>query len=183
MQEKLYLHLRLLSMEQARDIFHRAFLQNPETQTARKDGKNRIETANESYFFFLDFRPVTADDIAAVYRFSTAKTKVLVCLQMEDHAFALCQRLGITPRTGEWAYTFLKEQNALPQTYLGEETSKHKSKRRLRLCFAKNNARRFITSALFVLSLSFFTPFSLYYFIFAFALLITAIFIRIFGYS
>lgn len=183
LKEKLHLHLCLLSPEKARDLFYEVFLQNPQTQTTQKYGKTRMETPTDYYFFYLQFSPVTAEEVAKIYRFSTAKNKVLVCLQMEEQAFALCHRLGITPNTGEWAYAFLKKYNALPQTYLGEEITTDKRKRRLRICFAKNNARRFVISALFVLMLSFFTPFSLYYFIFAFLLLITAIFIRVFGYS
>ena len=183
LQEKLHLHLCLLSIEKVRDIFYDAFLQNPEMQDAKKQGKNRIETANELYFFLVQFASVNADDVAKIARFPSNKNKTLVCLQMEENAFALCHRLGITPQTGAWAYTFLKKQDALPQTYLGEQTPENKRRRRLRLCLAKNNARRFVTSALFILALSLFTPYSLYYFIFAFFLLLTAVFIRIFGYS
>ena len=183
LKEKLQLHLCLLSPEKARDIFYEAMSKNPQTQTAVKQGKNRVETATECYFFYLQFPPVTAQEVAKIYRFSTAKSKVLVCLQMDEQAFALCHRLGITPNTGEWAYTFLKKHDALPQSYLGEEMTVDKRKRRLRICFAKNNARRFVTSALFILAFSFFTPFSLYYLIFAFLLLFSAVFIRVFGYS
>lgn len=183
MQEKLHTHLCLLPMKQARDLFYGAFLQNTEMQNVCKQGANRIETDKECYFFCLQFLPVTADDTAQIYRFSTSKNKVLVCLQIDERAFALCGRLGITVKTGDWTYAVLKEYQALPQTYLGEEIAPNKRKRRLRLCFAKTNARRFVSSALFVLMLSFFTPFSFYYFIFAFLLLFTAVFIRIFGYS
>ena len=178
-QEKLSLHLCLLSPEKARDTFYTAFTA---TENACKAGKNRVETATEIYFFLFCFAPVTADQILPIARFDSKKNKILVCLKIDEYALPLCQRLAITVKTGEWGYLFLKERNALPTVYLGEQIGASKRKR-LRLCFAKNNARRFFTSALFILCLAFFSPFPLYYYIFAFVLLLTAVFIRIFGYS
>ena len=182
-KEKLNLHLCLLSPARALDIFYRAFLQAEQFENVQKQGNNRLTTDTQLYFFCLRFSPVTADEVATIARFSTAKEKVLVCLQIEDAAFQLCHRLGITPQTGEWAYLFLKKHDALPDTYLGDTLAENKRKKTLRLCLAKSNARRFFIGALFILALSLITPFPLYYLLFAAILLITALCIRIFGYS
>ena len=178
-QEKLSLHLCLLPPEKARDIFYTAFAP---AENACKAGKNRVETATDVYFFAFCISPVTADQILPVARFATKKNKTLVCLKIDEYALQLCTRLAITVKTGDWSYLFLKERNALPTAYLGEQMGERK-RNRLRICFAKNNARRFFTSALFILCLALFSPFPLYYYIFAFFLLLTAVFIRIFGYS
>jgi hypothetical protein len=182
-KEKLDLHLCLLTPPRALDMFYRVFLQTEQFENVQKQGKNRLITKQQLYFFYFRFTPITADDVATIARVFTTKEKVLVCLQLEDAAFQLCHRLGITAQTGEWAYLFLKKHDALPKTFLGDTLKENKRKRTLRLCLAKNNARRFFVGALFILALSLITPFPLYYLLFASLLLITALCIRIFGYS
>ena len=120
--------------------------------------------------------------MARLSRLKTGKRKILLCSNIEDKALNLCQRLGIEVKTGEWVYKRLKEGNFLPQTYLGEESAE-KGKHHVTLWFSKANARRFLSSAAMVLLVAYLTPFFYYYLIFGVALLLTAVFVRIFGYE
>lgn len=181
-KERLYKHLSLSSDEQNRQLLLNAFSASEEYTDACLE-RGELFTPTARIFLHFTFAPVHADDVARYFRVPTKKEKLLLCLQMDDDAFQLCRQLNITVQTGEWVYLFLKKHDALPETFLGEETTENKRARRLRLCFSKTNARRFITSALFILTLSYFTPFSTYYLLFALALLILAVCIRIFGYS
>ncbi len=178
LKQKLLLHLALLSDEEKTDYFVAALStrENP----LHRFGKLRLFTATEFYFLKLSLTPLTLDEIPNLARLKTGKKKILVCGQIEDTALALCHRLDIEVKTGEWIFKELKNRGALPQSYLGDEPAT-KPKRHLKLWFARSNAKRFLVSGSLVLLLARLTPYSLYYLLFGCALLTTAVFIRIFG--
>ncbi|MBQ7912332.1 MAG: hypothetical protein IJ308_01145 [Clostridia bacterium] len=181
-QEKLLVHLALLSDEELTDYFFRYFQteEGNEPPTRREN----LQLSVGENFFYLHFRfaPVAADDVADLFRIQTPQTKILLCAAIEPQAKALCEKLKIGVRTGEEVYAALKKADVLPQTYLGSD-EKRRRKFKLKLWFAKTNARRFLTSAALILFLSFLTPFFYYYLIFGTVLLLAAVFVRIFGYD
>ena len=123
-----------------------------------------------------------ADEVAKISRLKTRAPKIILCDRIEESATKLASALGIAYKTAESVYELVKEKNALPETFLGEETLKNKKQRRLSLCFAKSNARRFFIAGALVLLSSFLSPFPYYYLVFGTLLTVTAIFVRIFGY-
>ena len=179
-KQKLLLHLALLSDEQKTRYFQTVLSQTSPTQRL---GKLRLSTDDNLYVLKFRFSPVTADEVATLSRLKTTKQRVLLCSEIEDAAARLCARLNVTVRTGEHVYNTIKTAQLLPQDYLGEEQPQNKRARRLRLCFAKSNAKRFLVGGLLVLLTSLITPFPYYYLITGTALVCTAIFIRVFGYS
>ncbi len=180
LREKLLLHLALLSDEGKTDFFQAAL--STKEEPVKRFGKLRI--FNKTEFFFLKFTlsPLSADEIPNLARLKTGKKKILLCAQIEENALDLCRRLDIDVKTGDWVYSRLKEQGALPEIYLGERSTSP-PKKRVRLWFSKRNAKRFLVSGALVLLLARLTPFSLYYLLFGGALLLAALFIRIFGYE
>lgn len=181
-KQKLLLHLALLSDEKKTEFFKNALSLGCELPVNRF-GRGRIYTQEEFYFLKFPLAPVTADEIASLSRLKTKKKKILLCAQIEDAAFSLCNRLDIEVRTGEWVYTFLKSQNALPTSYLGEASAAVKNKRRFRLWFSRSNAKRFLACGALILLFSRLTPFYYYYLLLGVLLLIAAVFVRIFGYE
>ncbi len=182
LKDKLALHLALLSDQAKTDLFFQALTISDGENSVKKCSSLRLQTNDCVYFLRLRFSPVTADDVATITRVKTPRKKVLLCLQIDEPALALCRSFEVEVQTAEWSFAFLKQNNCLPLTYLGDFPQARKQKRRLHLCFSKKNAKRFLVSAVFILLLSFFTPFSYYYLAFGFLLLLTALFIRIFGY-
>ena len=179
-KERLLTHLALLSDEQKTNYFKELFARNGEV---KRFSRLRLATQHAFYFLCFRFAPVTADDIASISRLKTAKEKVLLCNRIDEGAANLCTKLHIRLQTGESVYKTLKDADALPQTYLGEERKENKRQRRLRLCFAKSNAKRFLVGGVLILITSLLTPFPFYYFITGGALLLVALLVRIFGYS
>ena len=106
----------------------------------------------------------------------------MLCNNITDEARTLCDSLHVQVFTGEKVYAFVKENDALPETFLGEAQTANKRKRRLRLCFAKSNGKRFFVGGALILATSLLTPFPYYYLVFGSILLLAALFIRIFGY-
>ncbi len=178
-KEKLLLHLALADDDSNVELI-KALLQSqaPEGQVKRT-GKNRLTTETELYFLHFSFAPVTADEVAGAARVKTNRKKILLCCRAEEQAFLLCKRLHIEVQRGEDLFLRLQEANVLPEKFLGEEETP--PKRAFKLWFSRKNSRRFLVSAALVLSLSWLTPFSLYYLIFASLLLLAALFTRIFG--
>ena len=179
-KERLLTHLALLSDEQKTNYFKQIFAREGEV---KRFSRLRLATEHAFYFLFFRFSPVTADEVVSVSRLKTAKEKVLLCNRIDEGAKLLCSQLNIRLQTGESVYKTVKDAGALPQTYLGEEKKENKRKRRLRLCLAKSNARRFLVGGTLILLTSLFTPFPYYYFITGGALLVIALLVRLFGYS
>lgn len=179
LKEKLFLHLALLG-ESARTNFCAKLLPD-ETITGR--GKSRLLTKTEVVFLHFDFAPVATDDIARFSRYKTQRNKRLFCTKIHEDALTLARRLEICVLCENELFLAAKKAGALPENYLGEETSSKGTKRRLKAWFSKSNARRFLVSAALILLVSTLTPFAYYYLLFSICLLLVAIFTRIFGYE
>lgn len=179
-KQKLLLHLALLSDESKTEFFQNA-LSTAEAPVSRF-GKLRVFTQREFYFLNFTLAPVGADEVAKLSRLKTGKRKILLCSTIEDAALTLCNRLGIEVKTGEWVYCRLKENNLLPKEYLGEENA-ITHKRKIKLCFSKANAKRFLVGGAITLLLARISPFYYYYLLVGCLLLLAAVFIRIFGYE
>ena len=179
-KQKLLLHLALLSDRQKTHLLCRAFGQQNSTSLC---GISKFASETQLYFVKFRLAPVSADEITALSRWKSGKDKILLCNEIEDAAARLCARLGIQVQTGEKVYQTLKENQALPDVYLGEEKAENKKLRRKQLCFAKRNSRRFLVGGTLILLTSLITPFPFYYFVFGTLLLVAALLIRMFGYS
>lgn len=179
LKEKLLLHLALLSDEGKTQFFQRAL--STDEASANRFGRLRIFTKTEFYFLKFTLAPVCADEIASLFRLKTGKKKVLLCSQIDESAFSLCKRLGVEVKTGECVYQLLKERNLLPECYLGDNPTQQR--KRMKLWFAKSNAKRFLVSGGLILLLARITPFYYYYLLLGFLLLFVAVFVRVFGYE
>ncbi len=180
-RQRLLLHLALLSDEQKTDYLQTA-LSTADTPINRF-GKLRLFTSTEFYFLKFTPNPLSADEIPPLARLKTGKKKILLCDGVEENALDLCSRLQIEVKTGDWVYRKIKSANALPESYLGDESGAPKRSRRLKTCFARKNAKRFLVGGGLILLLSRMTPFYFYYLLMGCGLLFAAVFIRIFGYE
>ena len=85
--------------------------------------------------------------------------------------------VGVRQRETESAERFEEEEKQRPA-----QKAAPKKKKRLRAWFAKSNSRRFLLGGTLILLTSLITPFPLYYIILGSALVLSAVFVRIFGY-
>ena len=172
--------LCLWSDEKKTEYFREALSKTSES-TIRRSGTLRLVGEEDFYFLHFRFAPVTADEVAATARWNTDKKKILLCNRIEANAAALCAKLGIELHSGEAVYAALKKVEALPD--VDDATLQEKKKRRLRFWFHKHNARRFFVGGALLLLTSLWTPFPYYYLVFGSILLLSAVFVRIFGYA
>ncbi len=180
LKDKLLFHFALSSDQDVTKFFLQFF---SKTQLATQPKKLCVDGEEERYFLHFHVAPVSPDQIFQMARHKTAKRKVLLCAAVDEAALLLATRFDITVKTGSEVFWLLKEQNALPQHFLGEETPKKKGKRRAKLWFSKSNSRRFLTGGAILLTTSLLTPFPYYYLVFGSVLLLAAALVRIFGYD
>ncbi len=179
-KNKLLTHLSLLSDGQKSRFFQTVLAQ---TDKVRPTSALRLIGDEAVYLLKIRFSPVTADEVATISRIKSAKEKILLCNRIDEDAKTLCDTLRVRVWTGNEIYELVKRADALPESYLGEPTAQNKRKLRLRLCFAKRNARRFFVGGALLLLTSLITPFPYYYLVFGSILLFIAAGIRIFGYA
>ncbi len=175
-KEKLLFHLALLSDEQKTQLFVKLL-------TAKRFSKLKIYTPEQFYALRFSLSPVKADEVLAFSRLKTRKPKTIFCANIEESAYKLCQKLGIRVKAGDEVYALFKEENALPERYLGEETVEKKYGRRIRLWFSRANAKGYLVCAALLLLTALISPFPYYYLVFGGILLFLSILVRIFGYE
>ncbi len=173
---RLFTHLALLSDKAKTKFFERTL------QTGKSVAPLKIQTEEAVYFLRFRFSPVSADEIARLSRWKTSKKKIVLCDRIDDNAVALADNLGVEYQTAESVYQLVKENGALPESFLGEEIKENKRKRQFKIAFSKSNSKRFFVSGSLILTASLFTPFPYYYLLFGSILSIIAVLIRIFGY-
>lgn len=178
-KSKLLFHLACLSDEEKTTFFQERLSTD---NAIKRFSRLRLTSENCFYLLHFSFAPVTADEVAAFSRLKTSKEKVLLCSTIEDNAYALAEKLHVRTLTGNEVYALLKDNDGLPERYLGEENPLEKRKRRLELWFSRKNAKPFLTAAALTLFTAFVSPFPYYYFIFGGILLLTSVLVRIFGY-
>ncbi len=180
-KQKLIRHLLFLSDEGKTKFFMERL--STDEFPAKRFGALRFYTQNALYTLRFSFTPVNEDDVIRLSRIKTKKQKILLCNQIEDGALSLAERLDIKIIPAEEAYALLKERNALPETFLGEESAEKKRKRHFKLWFSRANARRFLLAAILTFLSALLSPFPYYYILFGGVLLLSALCIRIFGYE
>ena len=165
-QENFICYLSLLSNEKQRDFFKEIgqYLNSERTPCP-----------------LFKFRALTRDDIAEWYSSYTEQTApVLLCSRLEEDSSTLLKRLNIPAMEGVEIYRILKENNRLPTERFLE--NKPQKKHFKKLCFAKSNSKRFLSGGVLILFSALFIPYPIYYIICGICLLLTALFVRIFGY-
>ncbi len=180
-KEKLLTHLAFLSDEQKTQFFLERL--SSEDRPAKRFGKLRIYTLDTFYLLRFSLAPVTSDEVLNFSRLKTGKKKILLCSKIEESAYKLCQKLEIRAQAGDEVYSLLKEKDALPAQYLGEESTEKKYGRRMRLWLSRANAKRFLFCAVLLLFTALLSPFPYYYLLFSGLLILAATLIRIFGYE
>ena len=198
-KEKLLLHLALSTQKQNAEYFAGYFSSKAKREAEKASSEEApvraepvkvrtcagfyaIETAEELCFPLFTVRPANGDEAAAIVRAKSDKQKRLLCGELSPEAEKLCAGFGIETTTAADAYLMLKKENFLPEHDLCEDAFTPQKKKRLHLYFAKSNSRRFLLGGVLILLTSLITPFPLYYLIFGSALVLSSIFVRIFGY-
>lgn len=177
-KEAFLLHLALLSDKQKTDYFLSLFAR--EENVARL-GTLRFYSDQNLYQIHYAFSPLSEEKVAAFARFKTNKRKILLFRTAQSEAVSLASRLGIDLYTPDDVYARALREDCFPKDYSTTETKAIKTTRAFSHRFTKHSGKRFLLSGVFLLGLSFLTPFSYYYLCIGGILLLCAVLLRIFG--
>lgn len=176
-KEKLLLHLALQSPDKILEDFSKFFSSHDETGAPKDSPEGAAGDKSES-------APKNTVRSAAAQ-----KRKNASCVRTEQEVFFRLffpaeygdDPVGVHVIKGNDVYRMLKKGSALPEHYFGEDALPKKKKKR-ELWFAKSNSRRFLFGGTLILLTSLITPFPYYYLLSGSLLIISAVFVRIFGY-
>lgn len=174
-REQLLFRLTLCDDGELRRLFEK--YSKAEAADGEKEGETEEEREN---FFLFTFDPITPDSLLPVLKAKTEKPKRLYCNELSPEAEKLCARFGIRTIAAEGVYRLLKDADDVPVP--PEEEPKKRLKDKPKKWFSKRNSKRFLTGGVLVLVASLASPFPKYYLIFGLALILSAVFIRVFGY-
>lgn len=173
-KELLELHLSLLPNGEATKLLL------PLVENGAQDGSS-IVTENKIYFCNFCLKPLSADDIAAVIKFSTDKGKAVLCNKMSPEAMELADHFMIEYVTCEKIYFELKERDLLPQKYIFDGTKKRNAFKTIKARFNRKLTAPLFWSGLGLTAFSFFTFYPLYYIVSGGILLLLSAICLVFG--
>lgn len=160
-KDKLMLHLALSSEESVKKLFLGLLTEEP------------------TYLLF-SMQPLSADEVAQKLKITEGHFS-LWCNALTPEAKTLCNDFSVTVKEGTEVYFLLKEQDRLPEKYICGERKKLPFRDKIRRFVERKNARSFLISGSILLFFSLFSFFPIYYLVSGSLLLISALFIRIFG--
>lgn len=179
-RDALMLHLALEKPERVRALLLEAFLEDGKEANCFQEELSIEQTPCVPVF---RLEPVPADDIAKlVRRFGTQKF-TLLCKDVSQEAEKLLQSFGIKKMDADEIYDLFSRTDKYPKDLICGEVPKKSAKLKLKRAFSKSNARPFFVSAMFLLLMSLFTLFPVYYIISGSVLLFCAIAVRLLGYA
>ena len=91
-KDKLLVHLALLPASQLTDYFLEYFNKTEQETPTRRHKNLQISVGDKRYFLRFHFHPVTADDVADIFRVKTNQTKILLCTNIDAQAKMLCEK-------------------------------------------------------------------------------------------
>ncbi|MBE5752593.1 MAG: hypothetical protein E7343_00805 [Clostridiales bacterium] len=192
-KESLCFYLKLATEEEIINFFKPilpfllSLLNAPNTTNEyaqKKDENNLSKLFLQGYAFFpiFKFNEITCDDIARFYpKLKQEPAPVLLFDKATLEAQSLIEKLGILNIDGNKLYKALKSNDSIPKEYPIKTAMPVKRKKR-NIAFAKSNSKRFFSGGAMILASSVFIPYPAYYVISGCLLLLTSVFVRIFGY-
>ncbi len=128
-------------------------------------------------------QPLSADAVAAILREYGEEPFTLWCNDLTSEAEKLLFSFGKKAEKGDAAYALFERTGTTPDPLICGELPRRTARTKLRVAFSKHNARPYFISGVFLLAMSLFTFFPVYYLISGGILLTCAVCVRIFGYS
>ncbi len=178
-RDALMLHLALEKEERVRA----ALLTAMNADGLKAHCKQEALEADCLYLPRFTMQPLSADEIAKLIRQYGGTPFVVVCNDLTPEAEKLARSFGIKAMKGDEVYALFSRTETMPSPLILGEIPRKSAKRTLLRIFSKKSARPFFTSGIFLLIMSLFTFFPVYYLISGSVLMLLAVTVRCFGYA
>lgn len=179
-RDALMLHLALEKQERVRALLLDALLTDGKDANLSGD---ILSADGQAVIPLFCMEPVSADAVAGLLREYGTAPFTLYCNALTGEAEKLLNAFGKSAVRADGVYALLRSTKRYPEKLICSEIPRRTVKTRLRITFSKKNARPFFVSGLFLLIMSLFVVFPVYYLISGAALMITAVLVRAVGYA
>ena len=179
-RDALMLHLALEKRERVRLLLLDAFLSDGKSASVSGDV---LAVDGQTVIPLFCMEPVSADAIAQLLREYEDEPFTVYCNSLTDEAEKLLFSFGKNAARADEVYTLLSRTGCYPSKLICSKIPRRTVRTRLRVTFSKKNARPFFVSGLFLLIMSLFVIFPVYYLISGAVLMITAVLVRAIGYA
>lgn len=179
-KDALMLHLALEKAERVRALLLQACLADGKEASLQGDALT-ADGAPLIPLFCLE--PVSADAVARLLRDYGEEPFCIACNALTSEAEKLLLSFGKRALRGDEIYSLLKKTETYPEKLICSEIPRKTVKTKFRAAFSKKNARPFFAGGLFLLIMSLFVLFPVYYLVTGASLMITAVLVRAVGYA
>ncbi len=179
-KDALMLHLALEKSERVRALLLQACLADGKDASLQGDALT-ADDAPLIPLFCLE--PVSADAAALLLREYGEQPFCIACNALTAEAEKLLLSFGKSALRGDEVFSLIKRTNTYPEKLICSEIPRKTVKTKFRAAFSKKNARPFFAGGLFLLVMSLFVLFPVYYLVTGASLMITAVLVRAVGYA
>ncbi len=179
-KDALMLHLALEKSERVRALLLQACLADGKDASLQGDALT-ADGAPLIPLFCLE--PVSADAAALLLREYGEQPFCIACNALTAEAEKLLLSFGKSALRGDEVFSLLKRTNTYPEKLICSEIPRKTVKTKFRAAFSKKNAPPFFAGGLFLLVMSLFVLFPVYYLVTGASLMITAVLVRAVGYA
>lgn len=174
----LMLHLALERAERVRAALLKALAADGKNAHCEGDALSSDGIAVVPLF---TMQPVSADDVARLIREYGTSPFRIACNALSPESEALLSSFGIDAMRGDEIFELFRRTDTAPSPLICGELPRRTIGVRLRRAFSKKNARPFFAGGVFLLAMSLFTLFPVYYILSGAILLATSVAVRLFG--
>lgn len=179
-KDALMLHLALEKPERVRALLLQACLADGKEASLQGDA---LTADGMPLLPLFRLEPVSADAAAHFLRDYGEEPFCIVCNSLTPEAEKLLLSFGKTALRGDEVYSLIKRTETYPEKLICSGIPRKTVKTKFRAAFSKKNARPFFAGGLFLLVMSLFVLFPVYYLITGASLMITAVLVRAVGYA
>ena len=179
-RDALMLHLALEKDERVRAALLAALCADGKEAHCEED---ELSADGERYVPLFTMQPVSADEIARQIRRHGQTRFTAVCNKLSPEAEKLLASFGMKALCADDVFALFERTDTTPDPLICGDLPRRTGRKKLRAAFLKRNARPFFVSGFFLLLMSLFALFPVYYIVTGSALILCAIFVRAFGYS
>ncbi len=175
----LMLHLALERPERVRALLLSALLADGKEAHLEKE----LRVDDTSAVFAFTMQPLSADAVAKLLQEYGREQFLLFCNSLSPESESLLFQFSIKTYRADEVYSLISRTDCMPKELICGNLPQKTAKTRLLAAIKKSNARPIFVSGLLLLLMSLFTVFPLYYLISGCLLVLSAVAVRLFGYS
>ena len=180
--ESLYVYLSTKKQSEILSLFYKAY-QYKNVDAVKKENCIEVLNGETAIYFAFNLEKTDANQIVRILNSSTTKNVTIYACDYSENAKKLSQfyKNSLTLYDIYNAYDVLNKSNLLIDENLLPRLKRHSLKNIISGIFNYKNSKKFATLGIFIIIISTFSFFPIYYIVFGTILIILAVYLKFFG--